>query len=257
MDDPCFANNVDADGDESSLASVRERVGKRKHGANASSNVSMSQASSDATLPYEAPAGASVSRDRITEEADKQLALFLELRGIATAAVREAGMEYYFSAYGRGTEAERAGIIPQIDQGLRECSMLKLVQFFRYFLCSDDFDALASKLYGWIQDARTNSNDESPIINGRPGRAEEQLYYLDSDKIQLHQTFCSFLDVVARHSCAPFERRLRADLLEQLIMPAEAEQVAGVVYDALLLTEVNAWNQKLHETGLEAYWLPS
>ena len=120
---------------EVSYTSARLRVGKRKLDAEVSSSVSRPPASSDDTIQYEAPSGAGISMERAPEEADKLLALFLELRGIAKAAVRDTGLGFYFSAYGYGTTSERQDIMPQIEQELHECSMLKLVQFFRYFLC--------------------------------------------------------------------------------------------------------------------------
>ena len=165
--------------------------------------------------------------------------------------------DFIFNAYGYGTPSERQDIMPQIEQELHECSMLKLVQFFRYFLCSDDFEAFASKLYDWIQAAQPKSNEALSAGTEEPDNQSEPLHYLDRDKLQLLQMFRCLLESEARSSCTPFERRLRAELLEQALMPAEAEQVAGLIYDSLLPAEVDAWNRKLHEESIDAYWMPS
>ena len=242
---------------EVSYTSARLRVGKRKLDAEVSSSVSGPPVSSDGTIQYEVPPGADISLERAPEEADKLLALFLELRGIARSAVRDTGLGFYFNAYGYGTPSERQDIMPQIEQELHECSMLKLVQFFRYFLCSDDFEAFASKLYDWIQAAQPKSNEALSAGTEEPDNQSEPLHYLDRDKLQLLQMFRCLLESEARRSCTPFERRLRAELLEQALMPAEAEQVAGLIYDSLLPAEVDAWNRKLHEESVDAYWMPS
>ena len=115
-------------------AEARTRMGKRKRATGCSSNAEESSSvsgppvSSDGTIQYEVPPGADISLERAPEEADKLLALFLELRGIARSAVRDTGLGFYFTAYGYGTPSERQDIMPQIEQELHECSMLKLVQ---------------------------------------------------------------------------------------------------------------------------------
>ena len=244
-------------------AEAKTRMGKRKRATGCSSNAAESSSvsgppvSSDGTIQYEVPPGADISLERAPEEADKLLALFLELRGIARSAVRDTGLGFYFNAYGYGTPSERQDIMPQIEQELHECSMLKLVQFFRYFLCSDDFEAFASKLYDWIQAAQPKSNEALSAGTEEPDNQSEPLHYLDRDKLQLLQMFRCLLESEARSSCTPFERRLRAELLEQALMPAEAEQVAGLIYDSLLPAEVDAWNRKLHKESIDAYWMPS
>ena len=127
----------------------------------------------------------------------------------------------------------------------------------RYFLCSDDFGAFASKLYDWIQAAQPTSNEALSAGTEEPDNQSGPLHYLDRDKLQLLQMFRCLLESEARRSCTSFERRLRAELLEQALMPAEAEQVAGLIYDSLLPAEVDAWNRKLHEESVDAYWMPS
>ena len=81
--------------------------------------------------------------------------------------------------------------------------------------------------------------------------------YVPRFTLQLLQMFRCLLESEARSTCTPFERRLRAELLEQALMPAEAEQVAGLIYDSLLPAEIDAWNRKLHEESIDAYWMPS
>ena len=237
---------------------AKTRAGKRKRDHAASANVSLSQASSGETLLYEQanqdeaqPLGTGAAD---ASYADRQLALYLGLCGISKEAVCAEGLACYFSAYGYGTAAERAEVLPQLEHELDACDLSKIVSFFRFFL-EDGFEAFVAVLYGWIQDAQSKApNDvEKPAYGDR----EETLHYLDKDKRDLIRIFRAFLGEVAGCTCTPFEKRLRAEILEREVSPAEAEQVAGCIYDALLPSKVEAWNKKLHETGLDAYWLPA
>ena len=182
------------------------------------------------------------------------LALFLGLCGISKEAVCTEGLARYCSAYGYGTATERAEILPQIERELEAGDMSRIISFFRHFL-EEGFEAFAAELYGWIQEARhkTSEDAEQSAIADN----EESLHYLDKDKRDLLRIFRVFLEEVAQGSCTPFERRLRAEILEREVLSAEAEQVAGSMYDALLPNEVEAWNKKLHESDLDAYWLPA
>ena len=246
-----------ADESKDSPESARMRANKRKIRNEDSYNASVPSAShSSSTLLYEAHEGTGTSSVRNTDAMDNQLALFLGLRGIDQDQVRRAGMEFYFLAYGYGAQAERANILPQLEAELRQCSMLKLVQFFRQFLERDDFDSFAKQLYTWIQDAPAARREEVSNQICEQHLHEDSMSYLDEDKLRLLHIFRSLLETEANTSCTQFEKRLRADLLEQTVMPAEAEQVASCFYDALLSGEVEIWNQWLHEEGLEAYWMP-
>ena len=237
--------------------SARLRANKRKYCSEVSSHESKPSVSRSAsTLQYEAHGDTGASSVRNTDAIDNQLALFLGLRGIDPDQVRRAGMELYFSAYGYGTRAERAIILPQLEDELQQCNMLKLVQFFRQFLERDDFDSFAKQLYTWIQDAPAASRAEMSAQTWEHNPHEDSMFYLDEDKLHLLHIFRSLLEAEANTSCTQFEKRLRAELLEQTVMPAEAEQVASCFYDALLPGEVETWNQWLHEEGLEAYWMP-
>ena len=246
-----------ADESQDSPECARMRAIKRKMRSEDSYKASVPPAShSSSTLLYETHAGNGSHSVRSTDAMDKQLALFLGLRGIDQDQVRTAGMEFYFLAYGYGTQAERAIILPQLEAELRQCSMLKLVQFFRQFLERDDFDSFAKQLYTWIQDAPAAQREEVSNQICEQHLPEDSMSYLDEDKLRLLHIFKSLLETEANTSCTQFEKRLRADLLEQTVMPAEAEQVASCFYDALLPGEVETWNQWLHEEGLEAYWMP-
>ena len=237
--------------------SARLRTNKRKYCSEVSSHESKPSVSRSAsTLQYEAHGDTGASSIRNTDAIDNQLALFLGLRGIDPDQVRRAGMELYFSAYGYGTQAERAIILPQLEDELQQCNMLKLVQFFRQFLERDDFDSFAKQLYAWIQDATAANHAEICTQTREQHSHEDSMFYLDEDKLRLLLIFRSLLEAEANTSCTQFEKRLRAELLEQTVMPAEAEQVASCFYDALPPSEVESWNQRLHEASLEAYWLP-
>ena len=186
--------------------------------------------------------------------ADRQLALYLGLCGISKEAVCTEGLACYFSAYGYGTATEQAEILPQLEKELDASDMPKIISFFRFFL-DNGFEAFVAVLYGWIQDAKSRAPNDAEKSVYEDG--EESLHYLDKDKRDLIRIFCAFLEEDAGRTCTPFERRLRAEMLEREVLPAEAEQVAGCIYDALMPSEVEAWNKKLHETGLDAYWLPA
>ena len=245
------------DESQDSPKSARLRASKRKYCSEVSSHESKPSVSRSAsTLQYGAHGDTGASSIRNTDAIDNQLALFLGLRGIDLDQVRRAGMELYFSAYGYGTRAERAIILPQLEDELQQCNMLKLVQFFRQFLERDDFDSFAKQLYTWIQDAPAASRAELSVQTWEHNTHEDSMFYLDEDKLHLLHIFRSLLEAEANTSCTQFEKKLRAELLEQTVMPAEAEQVANCFYDALLPGEVETWNQWLHEEGLEAYWMP-
>ena len=237
---------------------AKTRAGKRKRASEDSDNISMPQASSGenllcepAHLDEEQSLGAEAAE---ASHADRQLALFLGLCGISKEAVCTEGLARYCSAYGYGTATERAEILPQIERELEAGDMSRIISFFRHFL-EEGFEAFAAELYGWIQEARhkTSEDAEQSAIADN----EESLHYLDKDKRDLLRIFRVFLEEVAQGSCTPFERRLRAEILEREVLSAEAEQVAGSMYDALLPNEVEAWNKKLHESDLDAYWLPA
>ena len=246
-----------ADESQDSPESARMRANKRKYCSEVSGHESKPSVSRSAsTLQYGAHGDTGASSIRNTDAIDNQLALFLGLRGIDLDQVRRAGMELYFSAYGYGTKAERAIILPQLEDELQQCNMLKLVQFFRQFLERDDFDSFAKQLYAWIQDATAAHHAEICTQTWEQHPHEDSLFYLDEDKLRLLLIFRSLLEAEANTSCTQFEKRLRAELLEQTVMPAEAEQVASCFYDALLPSEVESWNKRLHEASLEAYWLP-
>ena len=241
---------------QDSPISERRRADKRKLHEEVSGQESMLQESSNAsTLLYEVPADRASSA-HAANTIDKQLALFLGLRGIDTVRVRTAGLELYFSEYGYGSPAERAEILPQLEAELGQCSMLKVVQFFRHFLEPDVFESFASTLYTWIQDAQPDGVAGPSVLQSEQHRAEDSISYLDSDKLHLLRAFRRFLEDVAQSSCTVFERKLRTEFLEKTVWEAEAEQVAGCFYDALLPEEAEAWNRRLHEEGLDAYWMP-
>ena len=214
-------------------AEAKTRMGKRKRATGCSSNESILHASSgDSTLPYEAPVNADESQAREQAEMDRKLALFLGLRGIAKDAVQKTGLEFYFAAYGYGTAAERAEILPQVEAELLHCNMRKMVQFFRHFLSEEDFAAFTGRLLEWIQDAQPTTGAEHTV---RPEQGDPHAglpYYLDTDKEHLLQIYGALCEEEALRTCAPFERRLRKELLERALLPAEAEQVAWLLYDA-------------------------
>ena len=157
---------------------------------------------------------------------------FLGLRGIAKDAVQKTGLEFYFAAYGYGTAAERAEILPQVEAELLHCNMRKMVQFLRHFLSEEDFAAFTGRLLEWIQDAQPTTEAEHTV---RPEQGDPHAglpYYLDTDKEHLLQIYGALCEEEALRTCAPFERRLRKELLERALLPAEAEQVAWLLYDA-------------------------
>ena len=236
--------------------SERRRADKRRLHDEVSRQESMLQESSNAsTLLYEVPAGRTPSA-HVADTIDKQLALFLGLRGIDTDRVRSAGLELYFSEYGYGTPAEQTEILPQLEAELGQCSMLQVVQFFRHFLEPDVFESFANTLYTWIQDAQPDEIAGPSNLQSEQHRAEDSISYLDNDKLHLLRTYKRFLEDVAQSSCTVFERKLRTEFLERTVWEAEAEQVAGCFYDALLPGEAEAWNRRLHEQSLDAYWMP-
>ena len=183
-----------ADESQDSPESARMRANKKMRSED-SYNASMPSAShSSSTLLYEAHEGTGTSSVRNTDAMDNQLALFLGLRGIDQDQVRRAGME------------ERANILPQLEAELRQCSMLKLVQFFRQFLERDDFDSFAKQLYTWIQDAPAARREEVSNQTCEQHLHEDSMSYLDEDKLRLLHIFRSLLETEANTSCTQFER---------------------------------------------------
>ena len=89
---------------------------------------------------------------------DGQLAVYLQFRGVAIAAVVEWGIYQYFLQHVPGDDASRREITQQIQQTVHDMDHLRVITFFRFMLEGEHLEAFYTNVYQLVLD-RINTDE--------------------------------------------------------------------------------------------------